>query len=545
MDKPKAMPEGGRDQERAVVEALAEQIKVLVAMARTVRNEPDLSDIWESEDFQGLSQGAKAELRAVAGVPADDEKTEAAAKKTDIDIGNDPRTSWIAEQVSAIVKMSATVHEKPDLSVIWTGDDFTALPPDVQEAAKAWAYEKFKLEPEAETDDEVTAQVEAPAPTETGTENVERKRVPKRRKFAGYRIEREGNAVTVIEEYDEWDERAEDYARRATKTTIGLPAAVAEKAASDPAVAAEVVRFIDDARHDLDRRGVKLFFDCPPDSPEKLCPKWKYFVQGKKSEDTLTVEDLQMPEDILNAVKADPKKFYHGIKKDYDAWFGPLMQKKREDVISERVTENFRANETSVAEASREAVPAPYPPEVIRAGARQQVEMFARIFSPAAAEDHIRYIMDAVRGTLEHPPGGTKRPPVDRDFLWTAVREELFARFQGEENKETLEAVKRAMPKDDAVRRHVERLVNEALGPQEKDEPAGERASIAAYLSGKILGEGTSPEAAAKIRSELASYDETTGTLVVPDAEKMRNAIVNLHKHLTRGGEGSSEKKDA
>ncbi len=544
MDKKSGTPEGGRD-ERSLVQTIEERIHALLKMAETAKIEPAdlLEEVWESEDFQRLSEGAKADLRAKAGVKAmDGEKAESTRKSADIDIGSDSRTSWIAEQVSALVKLYATSGETPDLSVIWNGEDFEKLPEDVRRAAKEWVASKYGI-----ADETVEAAAETPSEKPAAQETPEngRGRKPKRREFVSYRLERDGDALVVAEDYDEWDETTEKYVRRATKTAIALPQAVAESAAADRTAAEKFVAFVNDARRDLDRRGVKLFFDCPPDAPEKICPKWKYFVEGRKKEEPLNVEDLQIPEDVLAAVKADPKNFYHGIKKSYDAWFGPQMQKKREGIISERTAAHFRPKTEDVAKPeAREAEPAPYPPEVVRAGAKRQVEMFARIFRPESAEDHVRYVIDSVRGTLEHPLGGGKRPPVDQDFLWTAVREELFARFGGEGDEASLEAVKRAMPKEEAVRRYVAARVNEALGPKTKGETAGERESITAYLSGKILGEGTHPDAAEKIRASLASYDDAAGTLVIPDPERLRGAIVNLHKHLTKD-EGGPEKKDA
>lgn len=546
MDKKTGTPEGGRD-ERALVETVAERIKALIAMAETVKSEPAdlLEEVWESEDFQRLPEGAKAELRAKAGVTAPGEKTEAAPKAATIDIGSDSRTSWIAEQVSAIVKLYATSGETPDLSVIWNGEDFEKLPEDVQQAAKEWVAGKYGIAAE-----EPAESAEAPAvqdvPPARETPEGERGRRPKRRAFVGYRLERENDGFSVTEDYDEWDTATEKYVRRTTKTTIVPPPDIAEKIAADPAEADRFMRVIDGLRKDIDTRGVKMFFDRPKDDAEKVFPKWKWFVGGKKFDPAVPAEEI--PEEIIALVKADPQ--YHK-KPEWTKWFGKKMQKKREDVIAENAVRQFRPAETAAvatAEApavETEAAPQPYPPEVVRAGARRQVEMFARIFRPESAEDHVRYVIDSVRGTLEHPLGGGKRPPVDQDFLWTSVREELFARFGGEGDEASLEAVKRAMPKEDAVRRYVATHVNEALGPKTKDEPSDERESISAYLSAKILGAGTNPDAAEKIRAGLASYDEAAGTLVIPDPERLRGAIVNLHKHLIKGGEGGPEKKEA
>lgn len=545
MDKKTGTPEGGRD-ERALVETVAERIKALVAMAETVKNDPAdlLEDVWESEDYRRLSDGAKAELRAKAGVAATGEKTESATKVADIDIGNDSRTSWIAEQASALVKLYASSGETPDLSVIWNGEDFEKLPEDVQRAAKAWVAEKYGIA--AEEPSEASEPPSAEAPPAQEAPEGERGRRPKRREFVGYRLEREDDGFTVTEDYDEWDATAEKYVRRTTKTTIVPPPDVAKKIAANAAEAERFVRTIDGLRKDIDTRGVKMFFDRPKDDAEKIFPKWKWFVGGKKFDPAVPLEEI--PEEIIALVKADPQ--YHK-KPEWTKWFGKKMQKKREDVIAENAARQFRPAETAAtapAEAApteAETPPTPYPPEVVRAGARRQVELFARIFRPESAEDHVRYVIDSVRGTLEHPLGGGKRPPVDRDFLWTAVREELFARFGGEGDEASLEAVKRVMPKEDAVRRYVAAHVNEALGPKAKDEPPEAREGVTAYLSAKILGGGTSPDAAEKIRAGLASYDERTGTLTVPDPERLRGAIVNLHRHLAKGGEGGSEKKDA
>jgi hypothetical protein len=549
MDKKTGTPEGGRD-ERSLVQTIEERVHALLKMAETAKIEPAdlLEEVWESEDFQRLSEGAKAELRAKAGATAPGEKTETATKAAAIDIGSDSRTSWIAEQVSALVKLYATSGETPDLSVIWNGEDFEKLPEDVQRAAKEWVASKYGIAAEEPAEQEAPASApaaaEPPHPKEGRPERRENERrpKPKQRVFVGYRLERKGDAFTVVEDFDDLAEDGNTYARKALETTIALPAEIAASVGGDAERAKELIAFIESRRNELEGNGdskksTKLFFDCPDGQPEKLCPKWKYVVGGEKREDILKIDDLQVPEDILRAVKADPKKFYHSIKEAYDKWFGPVLQRKREDVITKLVREKYAAE-------VREAAPAPYPPEVVRAGARRQVEMFARIFRPESADDHVRYIIDAVRGTLEHPLGGGKRPPVDKDLLWTAVREELFARFGGEGDEASLEAVKRVMPKEDAVRRYVAGLVNEALGAKTKDEPSDERESVTAFLSAKILAGAANPDAAEKIAA-LASYDETAGTLTVPDLERMRGAIVNLHKHLTQGGDGGPEKKDA
>jgi hypothetical protein len=542
MDKPSGTPENGRA-ERATIEAVASRIKALLAMAKTVRSEPDLSDVWESEDFLKLSDGAKAELRALAGVSEDGEKpaTEAAApKEASIDIGNDSRTSWIAEQVKAIVRMSATVHEKPDLSVIWTGEDFLKLEDDVQAAAKAWVAEKYGI---SDDEEEEAAAPSAPEGAPAVPENNEKKPVPKRRDFVGYRVTRDGGKVVVHEDFREWDDEAQDYRDRTQETTMALPAERAGNATDE-----DVIRFMDTVRADLDRRAVKMFFDRPQDEPEKVFPKWKYFLGGKKSEEPVPVDEI--PADVLALVKAD-KDGYHRTP-EWKKWFGRQMQKKREDIIAAETARRFAlpgetaaAQKTENAEPATDEAPRPFPPEVVRAGVQRQVEMFARIFRPESAEEHIRYIIDSVRGTLEHPVIGPKRPPVDRDFLWTAVREELFARFSGEDDKAALEAVKAAMPKEDAVRRYVGRAVSEALGTPAPDENGEARASVTEYLTSNVLGTHENAETVAKVQSSLASYDEATGRVVIPDAERTRAAIMNLHRHLTKGGEGAPEKKDA
>ncbi|HTM68813.1 MAG TPA: hypothetical protein VL426_05970, partial [Candidatus Binatia bacterium] len=303
MDKPSSA-------EKAVERArgaVSDQIERIVKMARSMKMEPDLSPVWDGEEFRGLPPETQAEVIAKAkkeGYATPEPAAPAAPEHKESE--QDTRTEGVRGQITRIAKMARSMKMEPDLSPVWDGADFKSLPADLQDAVRAWAADQgFPTGTEAAAAEPEPASEPAPQSRET-RETKERREGPKR-KFMRYRVLQDNDGFAVHEDYQEWDDEAKAYRTKTLKTSIGFTGPLLEKLNTDADVADTVAGFAGQVRGELDADGVKIFIDRPKNDPEKLYPKWKYTLEGKTVQEPIKLDDI--PPELVTLVKSDRDYF--------------------------------------------------------------------------------------------------------------------------------------------------------------------------------------------------------------------------------------------
>lgn len=154
---------------------------------------------------------------------------------------------------------------------------------------------------------------------------------PQKRRFVEYRlVRRDEGGFGVVDIFDEYNPVIDDYERKREETRIAVPSGMGES----------FVRACTEIRRELDRFGLKMFFD-PPYRSGHPRPKWRYRLGGRIRTDFAEVVNTDqgdpyegdpdiVPEDIVEMVMSD-RKYY--MRKDWKDWFGRKLQRKREDVV--------------------------------------------------------------------------------------------------------------------------------------------------------------------------------------------------------------------
>ncbi len=481
MDKPSS-EEKALERANAAVRG---QIERIVKMSRSMKMEPDLAPVWDGEEFRGLPCEAQRAVVAWAEKEgyAKPETAPAAAE------ADDPRTRSVRQQIERIVKMSRSMKMEPDLAPVWDGEEFLALPADLQAAIRAEAVKEGHA-PVAEAPREEAAA----APVETREPREKRERGQQKRRFVDYRvIPEDGGGFAIEEDYEEWDDETKGYKAKTVKTSIGFTSTLAEKMAADPEVAGTVAGFAGQIRGELDGSGVKIFFDRPKSEPEKIYPKWKYALEGK------TVQEPIRPDEIPAEVMDEVRKNKEYFKTDaWKKWFGKRMQRKREEVITaelaklfpERAQEPAKAPQADAAprppEREPELAPAAPEPEAVReeaavvtpelaAGIDMLVDKFTPLFElPKKTDELIAYIMQFSKGIFEYQlqRKGAKKQALPDETLREAVRASLLAKF-GEDAAVAAEIRKR-LPERAPAAAEDEDVIEVQDEWIERDEPAAE-----------------------------------------------------------------------
>lgn len=155
-----------------------------------------------------------------------------------------------------------------------------------------------------------------------------------KRRFVEYRLSRtgEGGDFIVIDIFDEFNPIIDEYERKREATSIDVPAQFGQK----------FVQLCTEVRRELDRFGLKIFFD-PPGAGGGIRPKWRYKLGGRMRTDFAEVTDGTaeecdpyesdpdvVPADIVEMVRAD-REYYR--RKEWKDWFGRKLQRKREEVV--------------------------------------------------------------------------------------------------------------------------------------------------------------------------------------------------------------------
>lgn len=151
-------------------------------------------------------------------------------------------------------------------------------------------------------------------------------------KFVTYHLQETPEGRYVVEdETAVLDGVTGEYRNNIRNTAINLTENLTSKLQGNEVSADEVVAQCNAVRAKLDEKGVKVFFD---GKNGKLYPKWKYLVgEGVRSE---AITDV--PAEIMTLVRTNPDYFK---TPEYKNWFGPRMQNKREQVISDVLAESY------------------------------------------------------------------------------------------------------------------------------------------------------------------------------------------------------------
>ncbi|MEA3249471.1 MAG: hypothetical protein U9Q03_03875 [Patescibacteria group bacterium] len=153
---------------------------------------------------------------------------------------------------------------------------------------------------------------------------------PQKRRFVEYRLSREGEIFKVVDIFDEFNPITDEYERKRDETRIDVPSGVG----------ADFARVCTEVRQELDRFGLKMYFDISGRNGA-MRPKWRYRLGGHLRTDFAQVTDDSHPDpyegdpdtvpvDIVEMVRAD-REYYR--RKGWKDWFGRKLQRKREDVV--------------------------------------------------------------------------------------------------------------------------------------------------------------------------------------------------------------------
>jgi hypothetical protein len=462
MDKPSS-EEKALERANAAVRG---QIERIVKMSRSMKMEPDLTPVWDGEEFKKLPDDAQRAVVAWA------EKEGYAKPETRpaAEQAADPRTEGVRQQIERVVKMSRSMKMEPDLAPVWDGEKFSSLPETLQREVRAWAEANGYAVSEAGSSAE--KEPAAPSAPEGRNERKEkRERNQPKRRFLGYRVAPEADGGFGIEEdYEEWDDQDQAYKAKTVKTSIAFTSTLAEKMAADPDVAATVSGFAGQVRGELDRSGVKIFFDRPKTEPEKIYPKWKYALEGRTAQEPIKIDEI--PQEVMDEVRKNKEYFKTDVWKK---WFGKRMQRKREEIISAELAKLFpeRAPEEARGErkpvkteaVAREPEFAPEEaaerPETVReespeiqavvtpelaAGIDMLVDKFTPLFElPKKTGELIEYITQFSKGIFEYQlqRTGAKKQTLPEAALRDAIRASLLGKFA--DDAETSAEIRRLM----------------------------------------------------------------------------------------------------
>ena len=244
------------------------------------------------------------------------------------------------------------------LEDIWTSAPFASLSLSEQEALRA-RYGTGKVvetpKPVAEAPKEAAPRAEQPATN--APERRENGKPPLKRVFKHYRVAHDGinDKLVIVEDVDVYDDTKQAYEpKQGITTKIGIPESLQGRIMTEPEIGQAIVEAAAEVRTKLDENGLKLFLDearweIPAEqakneraavvekdgSVKRLYLKWKYKIDEKQhAKDFLELSEV--PADVLKLLKED-KDYW--TRPEWKKWFGVQMQKKREEIITEKILE--------------------------------------------------------------------------------------------------------------------------------------------------------------------------------------------------------------
>lgn len=512
----------GKDIQKAVTEAEAQLIKPVVEMYESMGQEPDLSHIWESEAFQLLPAAAQRALRAKYEAAADssaDGGGEVETKGTDEGVLA-PEQNEPVEPVGALKRRLDEIKAgagggRPNYSDVWKSAGFRALREEVRDGLRF----------------------------EYGD--------PLKRQFREYALQLdEGSGqYDILDRFEELNKARDAYVDKTSITAIEAPTGIAEQLGKDQEATQEFLEFCSSVRRELDEQGVKIYLDPirggdiagrkgiierdwrdGDDEGKYSLVKWKYYLDGKPHDgDLLDIDSL--PSRIVELIKADSRYFN---KPEWRKWFGPMMQRKREEIITRRAGEEYGhagaegagTDEAAKAEGAADAsdVPEPgsvrgegpakeYPRELLARDTLQIVKLQAKIWEslydqedPEQREDFDQRVIEASSAYIEdacRKQGYTAEKENIAETVRDAIRENrLFSDFE--------------------VRIHA--ALRGFVGDAPNEDVAQKMAEALAHSL--VSGE----------KVETLVYDKATGEVGISDDAKFRDSMRRIYARLTGKG---------
>lgn len=387
--------------------------------------------------------------------------------------------------------------------------------------------------------------------------------------FQGYSIVRSDDGGFIVKE----DRRVRnkhtgEYRDAAIETTITFTKKLHELLSADESVASDVIRRCDELRRTLDGNGgMKVFFDRKRDSV-KVYAKWRYQLTGGKLRDERIYD---VPPHVLELVCTN-REYYRN--EAYNEWHGPLLQRKREALISEALASEYPDDGIMPAAEQGHAkkekgnsmmdVRTMTPKQAhatLKASASMLAEKFEPLFAlPEQTEKYLSYVTDFARSTFQ-VSFGSNLPKPESDRI---VRSVLLEKYVGDEAMlaaldrylpEPAPAAEAAVPEaseasdvqdDDAEYMEVrdEELFSAELSAADEQTPDSVREADAAAAAEAEYARIRAALAAVADEEALAQHIVALENLVNPDNDPASRAaqLVLAEIELGRVGEVSEKR---
>ncbi len=280
-----------------------------------------------------------------------------------------------------------------------------------------------------------------------------REAIPKKRRFLDYRLEHDqvSDGFLIVEEFEEWDRARNEYRLKRIGSDIELPSRAVQMLSKpgNEAAAQAILGFCSGLRRELDKAGVKVYFDIPrvDDGAVPLRAKWTYYLDGRRVDDYIDWETLPdvkemirlfethkelwslvrtmaegMPsENELAAVGVHAERLeeardafeamrhlfakYGNCRyyetREWKTWYGKAMQSKRERIVSAALAKKFdlRAPTSEEGPAVPASVSRPLGRDAVLAAARQAlVGLYGHVRRPAPIDERFEWVNEHVVG---------------------------------------------------------------------------------------------------------------------------------------------------
>lgn len=510
--------------QKAVAEAEEQLIEPVVKMYESLSQDPDLSHIWESEAFQLLPEAVQRALRAKyegaadrsadggEGVEAKGIGGGAVAPEQNEPVEPAPALKRRLDEIKA-----ESGGDRPNYSDVWKSEGFRALPEEVRDGLRF----------------------------EYGD--------PLKRQFREYALQfDEGSGqYEILDRFEELNKTRDAYVDKTSITAIEAPAGVEKELGKDQGLTQDFLEFCSGVRRELDEQGVKIYLDPIRDEDGDIAGqkgivrrdweddkeggkyslvKWKYYLDGKPHDgDLLDIDSL--PSRIVELIKVDSRYFN---KPEWRKWFGPMMQRKREEIITRRAAEEYGhagaegagTDETAKAEGAAGASDAPgpgsvreegpakeYPGELLARDSLQVVKLQAKIWEslydqedPEQREDFDQRVMEASSAYIEDACR-KQGYAVEKEGIMEAVRETIREHRLSSGFEVRIHAALRGSA-GDALNEDVAQKMAEALAH--------------ALVSGEKV--------------ETLVYNKATGEVGISDDVRFRDSMRRIYAKLTGKG---------
>lgn len=523
----------GEDIQKAVAEAEAQLIKPVIKMYESMGQEPDLAHIWESEAFQLLPEAAQRALRAKYEAAADrsaDGGGEVETKETSEGVlapeQNEPvepaegpelgRRIEGGESVEPIGALKRRLDEikaeagggRPNYSDVWKSAGFRALREEVRDGLRF----------------------------EYGD--------PLKRQFREYALQLdEGSGqYEILDRFEELNKARDAYVDKTSITAIEAPTGIAEQLGKDQEATQEFLEFCSSVRRELDEQGVKIYLDPirgsdiagrkgiierdwrdGDDEGKYSLVKWKYYLDSKPHDsDLLDIDSL--PSRIVELIKADSRYFN---KPEWRRWFGPMMQRKREEIITRQAAEEYghAAEESAVTEEAVEAED----PKRVPVREEEQAKEYPR---DLLARDSLRIVK--LQAKIWESLYDQEDPEQRRDFDQRVMEaSSAYVEEMGRKQGYTAEKENIAETVRDAIRE------NKLFSDFEVRIHAALRGSVGDALNEDVaqkMAEALAHTLVSGEKVETLVYDKATGEVGLKDDAKFRDSMRRIYARLTGKG---------